>query len=92
MKDADTLLARTAEFAATLTAQRAEQQRRRSLDAEDFRSLREIGLHLAAIPTQFGGYWESTQASMHPLCGVWPKGPPSVHCSRGWSVPAASEF
>jgi alkylation response protein AidB-like acyl-CoA dehydrogenase len=68
MKNADPLLAELAEFAAGLAAQRGERQRRRELDLDGFRQLARMGLHLAAVPVEAGGYWESVQHSLRPLC------------------------
>ena len=68
MLHAQTLLSDIADFARELAAGRAERQRRRALDPADIDRLRQIGLHLAAIPVAYGGWWQSRQQSMRVQC------------------------
>jgi alkylation response protein AidB-like acyl-CoA dehydrogenase len=67
MQQGEALLGRTREFAAELTAQRAERQRRRQLDPGDFARLHAIGLHEACIPVTYGGLWQGARQSARPL-------------------------
>ncbi|MFN8522551.1 MAG: acyl-CoA dehydrogenase family protein [Chloroflexota bacterium] len=47
------------QIASEWATQRAERQRRRSLDADDFERLRGAGFHVACLPVDHGGLWES---------------------------------
>ncbi len=68
MQDAEHLLTKAREVSAAWREQRAERQRRRQLDPNDFRQLMDIGLPRAAVPVANGGLWEGTQHSVRPLC------------------------
>ena len=52
-------------------AQECEQrQQRREADPADFRRLQQIGVHLAAVPVEYGGAWEGLQRSVRPMCEI----------------------
>ena len=71
MLNADTLLTAIRDHAEALAAQRAERQRRRVLDPADFAALRDLNLHLAAVPVEYGGFYESFGRSIRPLCEIY---------------------
>ena len=62
-------------------AEREDRQQRTEGDPADFRCLRELGIHLLAIPVEFGGTWESLAQSARPLCTllrILAQGDPSI--------------
>lgn len=59
------------EIAAEWSADRSERQSRRHLDPADFERLRAAGLLKLVAPAADGGMWESFEASVRPLCGVY---------------------
>src|SRR4051812_9392751 len=68
-------------IADTWAPQRAERQRRRSLDRADFDALRDAGWLLGPVPDDMGGLWRSTPESTRPLAEalrVLAHGDPSV--------------
>lgn len=64
---ADSLTANIQRLAETWAPQRAERQRRRSLDRADFDALRDAGYLLAAVPVDLGGLWRSVPESTRPI-------------------------
>ena len=78
-------IARILEEAPRLTkawaAEREDRQQRTEGDPADFRRLRELGIHLLAVPVDFGGTWESLAQSARPLCTllrILAQGDPSI--------------
>lgn len=68
MLHAKELLANIREFARCLAADRPQRQQRRALDPADIDALKAIGFHLAAVPEQYGGWWQSPQKSLRTHC------------------------
>lgn len=69
------------EIAARWAVQRAERQRRTSLDPKDFAELEGAGVHLTAVPVEFGGLWGGVRKSTRPISDIFralAKGDPSV--------------
>jgi alkylation response protein AidB-like acyl-CoA dehydrogenase len=56
------------EIADRWRSERAERQARRHLDPADFALLRDAGVLRLPAPVAVGGLWESTVASVRPLC------------------------
>ena len=48
--------------------QRAERQRRRTLDPADFERLRAAGFTLTGVPEELGGLWQGRKRSIRPIC------------------------
>ena len=77
----EAILERVPSLAEEFASQREARQRRTEADPEDFRRLRELGVHLLAVPTEFGGTWESLAQSARPICTTLrtlARGDPSV--------------
>lgn len=68
MEDMEALQTRISDFARELLAERGERQRRRSLSADDFDRLRELGFLRTGIPTSRGGLWSGAATSTRPIC------------------------
>ncbi len=68
MLHAQDLLANTREIAHRLAADRRQRQQRRALDPADIAALKEIGLHLSAVPEEHGGWWQGRQKSLRVQC------------------------
>lgn len=68
MLHADALTAKIREIARGLAAVRRQRQQLRALDPADVARLREIGLHLAAVPEEHGGWWQGRQKSLRTQC------------------------
>src|SRR5262245_36039410 len=66
--DVHTILENVRELSARFVAERGERQQRRGLVAADFVQLRDAGFHLAGVPVDYGGIWESVRQSTRPLC------------------------
>jgi alkylation response protein AidB-like acyl-CoA dehydrogenase len=62
------LLADIRQIARHFAAERKDRQRRRALDPADIAALKAIGLHLAAVPEAYGGWWQSRQQSLRVQC------------------------
>src|SRR3954447_18353890 len=65
--DAERILKDIKGIAAEWASQRSERQRRRGLDRADVERLRDAGYHLASLPIEEGGLWESPERSTPPL-------------------------
>lgn len=52
-------------------AERAERQRRRHLERDDFDRLRDAGLLLGPVPRDLGGHWRDVATSLRPLCELY---------------------
>jgi alkylation response protein AidB-like acyl-CoA dehydrogenase len=57
-------------IARDFSAGRAERQRRRHLDWDDFLRLQEAGFLLSAVPTEQGGTWRSVRESTRGVCAA----------------------
>jgi alkylation response protein AidB-like acyl-CoA dehydrogenase len=68
MLHAKKLIANIREIARGLAAGRPQRQQRRALDPADIAALRAIGLHLAAVPEQYGGWWQGPAKSLRTHC------------------------
>jgi alkylation response protein AidB-like acyl-CoA dehydrogenase len=62
------LLANTREIARRFATDRRQRQQRRTLDQADIASLKEIGLHLSAVPVEHGGWWQGRKQSLRVQC------------------------
>jgi alkylation response protein AidB-like acyl-CoA dehydrogenase len=68
MLNARTLLADIREIARGFAADRRERQQRRALDPADIATLKSVGLHLAAVPEAYGGWWQGCRTSLRVQC------------------------
>ena len=68
MLHAQELLANVRDIARGVVADRRQRQQRRALDPADIDTLKTIGLHLAAVPEQYGGWWQGPQKSQRVQC------------------------
>ncbi len=68
MLHAPDLLANTREIARRFAADRRQRQQRRALDPADIDALKGIGLHLAAVPEDHGGWWQHRRQSLRVQC------------------------
>ena len=68
MLHAQDLLTDIKALARGFAAQRQERQQRRALDPEDIAALKGIGLHLAAVPAAYGGWWQGPRTSLRVQC------------------------
>jgi alkylation response protein AidB-like acyl-CoA dehydrogenase len=68
MRHEERLLATLRQHATGLAQDRVARQRRCKLDPADFDALRDIGLHRAAVPVEYGGWWECQAQSLRTLC------------------------
>jgi alkylation response protein AidB-like acyl-CoA dehydrogenase len=78
---AESLLDKVQQLSDAWSKQRADRQRRRSLDVADFDALRDAGWHLGPVPADIGGLWRSNPESTRPLAEalrVLAHGDPSV--------------
>lgn len=69
--NAQTVLAAVQELAAEWTAQRADRQRRTSLDPADFDALRQTGLLRLCLPEAYGGLWQGLKFTGPVLCEAY---------------------
>lgn len=68
MLHAQELLAAVRDIARDFVSDRKQRQQRRALDPADITALTAIGLHLAAVPEEFGGWWQGRQKSLRVQC------------------------
>jgi len=68
MLHAQELLANIGQVAGRFAGERRQRQLRRELDPADVATLKEIGLHLAAVPQEYGGWWQGRQQSIRTHC------------------------
>lgn len=68
MLHAQELLANVRCIAGRFASERRKRQQRRALDPADVATLKEIGLHLAAVPVEYGGWWQSREKSLRTHC------------------------
>ncbi|HBK04602.1 MAG TPA: hypothetical protein DDZ81_01925 [Acetobacteraceae bacterium] len=68
MLHGERLLSDIRDIARGFAAQRRERQLRRELDPTDIATLKAAGLHLAAIPEAYGGYWQNARVSQRVQC------------------------
>ncbi|MCX7365291.1 MAG: acyl-CoA/acyl-ACP dehydrogenase [Alphaproteobacteria bacterium] len=62
------LLADIGGISRRFAADRRQRQQRRALDPRDIDALKEVGLHLSAIPEDHGGWWQGAQRSVRVQC------------------------
>ena len=75
------ILEKTSLLAREFDQERDNRQRRKKADTADFDRMRDAGVHLMAVPVEFGGTWESLAQSARPICTVLrtlARGDPSV--------------
>ena len=75
------ILEQVPRVAQEFATQREERQRRTEADPADYRRLQELGVHLMAVPTEFGGTWQSYDQSARAIYTVLrtvARGDPSV--------------
>jgi alkylation response protein AidB-like acyl-CoA dehydrogenase len=70
MSDSSALLVSVRRIAGAFASQRSERQRRRELDAADFRALSEAGFLLTGVPAAQGGLWHNLQQSTRPIAEI----------------------
>jgi alkylation response protein AidB-like acyl-CoA dehydrogenase len=68
MLHAQELLADIRELARGFAADRRQRQQRTALDPADIATLKSIGFHLAAVPEEYGGWWQSREKSLRTQC------------------------
>jgi alkylation response protein AidB-like acyl-CoA dehydrogenase len=68
MLHAQELLANIRDIARRFAADRHQRQQRRALDPADIAALKAIGLHLAAVPEAYGGWWQGPRKSLRVQC------------------------
>lgn len=68
MLHAEELLANIRALARGFAADRRQRQQRHALDPADIAALQAIGLHLAAVPEQYGGWWQGPRKSLRVQC------------------------
>jgi alkylation response protein AidB-like acyl-CoA dehydrogenase len=97
-----TVLEKAPKLASEWASQRSERQPRTKADPADFDSLRKIGVPLLAVPTEFGGTWESLSQSARPICTMLrtlAEGDPSITLASAmhhlvlssWRIPCVPE-
>ena len=77
----ETIVERVPKLAEEFASGSDTRRRRTDADPADFQRLAELGVHMMAVPTEFGGTWESLAQSTRPVCTVLrtiAKGDPSV--------------
>jgi hypothetical protein len=98
----ETILEKAPQLAQEWSAQRQERQQRTKADPADYESLRQLGVHLMAVPVEFGGAWESLSQSARPICTMLrtlAQGDPSITLSSAmhqlvlssWRIPTVPE-
>ena len=98
----ETILEGAPTLAREWASQRADRQQRTKGDPVDFERLRKLGAPLMAVPTEFGGTWESQAQSARPICTMLrtlAQGDPSITLASAmhqlvlssWRVPVAPE-
>ena len=70
MLHAEELLAKIKALAREFAADRRQRQQRRALDPADIEALKAIGLHLAAVPEAYGGWWQGPRTSLRVQCNA----------------------
>lgn len=68
MLHAQELLANVQQVAGRFAADRRRRQQRRALDPADIDILKEIGLPLAVVPEEHGGWWQGRRKSVRTQC------------------------
>jgi alkylation response protein AidB-like acyl-CoA dehydrogenase len=68
MLHAQELLANIREIARKFADDRPRRQQRRALDPADIDALKAVGLHLAAVPQEYGGWWQGRHKSLRVQC------------------------
>ncbi|MBM3222671.1 MAG: acyl-CoA dehydrogenase [Candidatus Tectomicrobia bacterium] len=64
----DTILAEAPRLAQGWAAERSARQQRTQADPADYERLRQLGVHLMAVPTELGGTWEDLPQTARPFC------------------------
>lgn len=64
----DLIIANLTALAGKFARNRAERQKRRSLDPADFACIADTSYLLAAVPEAHGGTWRTVSASLRPVC------------------------
>ena len=70
MLHAEELLTKIKALAREFAADRRQRQQRRALDPADIEALKAIGLHLAAVPEAYGGWWQGARTSLRVQCNA----------------------
>ena len=76
-----TILAEAPQLAHAWAADRAVRQERTQGEPADYERLRQLGVHLMAVPVEFGGTWESLPQTARPFCTmlrILAQGDPSI--------------
>ena len=63
-----TILEQAPKLAQEWAAERQERQQRTQADPADYERLRQLGVHLMAVPVELGGTWESLAQTARPFC------------------------
>lgn len=98
----ETILEGAPQLAAEWASQRADRQQRTQGDPADYAQLSKLGVPMMAVPTEFGGTWESESQSARPICTLLrtlAQGDPSITLASAmhhlvlssWRVPAVPE-
>ncbi len=64
----DNILDYAPRLAQEWAATRAQRQERTQADPADYDRLRQVGVHMMAVPVEFGGTWESLAQTARPFC------------------------
>lgn len=79
-----TILEQAARLSRDWASEWPDRQQRTRADPEDFTRLRNLGVPLMAVPTEFGGSWEGLARSARPICTMLrtlAQGDPSITLS-----------
>jgi alkylation response protein AidB-like acyl-CoA dehydrogenase len=98
----ETILEGAPHLAQEWVAQRPERQERTKGDPADYERLRQLGVHLMAVPVELGGTWESLSQSARPICTMLrtlAQGDPSITLASvmhqlvlsSWRIPTVPE-
>jgi alkylation response protein AidB-like acyl-CoA dehydrogenase len=96
------MLAAAPQVAQEWAAERTERQERTQGQPEDYARLRQLGVHLMAVPVELGGTWESLPQTARPFCTMLrtlAQGDPSITLASAmhqlvlssWRLPTVPE-
>ncbi len=96
------MLAAVPHLAQEWAAERQERQERTQGRPEDYARLRQLGVHLMAVPVELGGTWESLPQTARPFCTILrtlAQGDPSITLASAmhqlvlssWRLPTVPE-
>ena len=80
-----TILEQAPKLAQEWAAERQTRQQRTQADPADYERLRQLGVHLMAVPVELGGTWESLAQTARPFCTMLrtlAQGDPSITLAR----------